>query len=87
MLITSSWVAREQITRLPQKLGTLDLSFKVQLMANLTGNYSLSVPVLGHLNGSFELKEQSEISLSGKLASLIPSPTLWDQTYVDLQMS
>ena len=56
-------------------------------MANLAGNYSLSVPILGHVNGSFELKEESEISLSGKLASLIPSPSLWDQTYIDLQIS
>ena len=63
------------------------LSLKVQWMANLAGNYSLSVPILGHLNGSFELKEESEISLSSKLASLIPSSSLWDQIYVDLQIS
>ena len=35
------------------------LSFKVQWKANLNGNYSLSIPVLGYLNGSFELKEQN----------------------------
>ena len=63
------------------------LSFRVEWMASLAGNYSLSVPVLGDFNGSFEIKEEGEISLSGKLASLTPSPVLWDQTYVDLQGS
>ena len=56
-------------------------------MANLAGNYYLSLPILGQVNGSFELKDKSEISLSSKLSSLIPSSSLWDQTYVDLQMS
>ena len=63
------------------------LSLKVEWMANLAGNYSLTVPVLGNLNGSFEIKEKGEVSLSGKLASLTPSSVLSDQTYVDLQMS
>ena len=63
------------------------LSIRVEWMANHAGNYSLIVPVLGNLNGSFEIKEQGEVSLSGKLASLTLSPMLWDQTYVDLQTS
>ena len=63
------------------------LSFRVEWVASLAGNYSLTVPVLGGFNGSFEIKEEGEVSLSGKLASLTPSSVLWDQTYVDLQMS
>ena len=63
------------------------LSFRVEWVASLAGNYSLTVPVLGGFNGSFEIKEEGEVSLSGKLASLTPSSALWDQTYVDLQMS
>ena len=63
------------------------LSFRVKWVASLAGNYSLTVPVLGGFNGSFEIKEEGEVSLFGKLASLTPSSVLWDQTYVDLQMS
>ena len=63
------------------------LSLRVEWVASLTGNYSLSVPVLRNFDGSFEIKEEGEISLSGKLSSLTPSSALWDQTYVDLQGS
>ena len=62
------------------------LCIKVEWMASFTGNYSLTVPALGGFNGSFEIKEEGEFSLSGKLASLTPSSVLWDQMYVDLQM-
>ena len=63
------------------------LSFRVEWVASLTGNYSLTVPVSGGFNGSFEIKEEGEVSLSGKLASLTLSSVLWNQMYVDLQMS
>ena len=63
------------------------LSIKVEWVVSLTGNYSLTVPVFRGFNGSFEIKEEGEVSLSGKLASLTPSPALWDQTYVDFQMT
>ena len=65
----------------------IHLSIKVEWMASLVGNYSLTVPAVGNFNGSFEIKEEGEVSLSGKLASLKPSSVLWDQTYMDLQMS
>ena len=56
-------------------------------MDSLVGNYSLTVPAVGNFNGSFEIKEEGEVSLSGKLASPKLSSVLWDQTYMDLQMS
>ena len=62
------------------------LWLKVQYLANVTGNYSLTVPILGQVNGSFELNDQSEISLSSRLSILPPSTYLWNQTYVDLQV-
>ena len=63
------------------------LCIKVEWMASFVGNYSLTVPALGGFNGSFEIKEEGKLSLSGKLASLKPSSVLWDQTYLDLQTS
>ena len=63
------------------------LSIKVEWVASLAENYSLTVPVLGGFNGSIEIKEEGEVSLSGKLASLTPSSVLWDQTYDKCQMS
>ena len=62
------------------------LSLKAQYLANLTGNYCLTMPILGQVNGSFELQDKSQISLSSKLSILQPSSPLWNQTYVDLQV-
>ena len=61
------------------------LCLRVEWVASLTGHYNVSLPVLGNIEGSFELKEEGELSLSGKLSSLTPSSALWDQTYVDLK--
>ena len=61
------------------------LCLRVEWVASLTGHYNVSVPVLGNIEGSFELKEEGALSLSGKLSSLTPSSALWDQTYVDLK--
>ena len=63
------------------------LCIKVEWKASFAGNYSLTVLALGGFNGSFQIKEEGKLSLSGKLASLKPSSVLWDQTYLDLQTS
>ena len=63
------------------------LCIKVEWKASFVGNYSLSVPAVGDLNGSFEIKEEVKLDLSGKLAALNPSSVLWDQTYLDLETS
>ena len=54
------------------------LCIKVEWMASFVGNYSLSVPAVGDLNGSFEIKEEVKLDLSGKLAALKPSSFSWD---------
>ena len=61
------------------------LCLRVGWVASLTGQVNVSLPVLGNIEGPFKLKEEGELSLSGKLSSLTPSNALWDQTYVDLK--
>ena len=63
------------------------LCIKVEWMASFIGNYSLSVPAVGDLSGSFKIKEEAKLDLSGKLAALKPSSVLWYQTYLDLETS
>ena len=61
------------------------LCLRVEWVASLSGQVNVTLPVLGNVEGSFTLKEEGELSLSGKLSSLTPSNALWDQTYVDLK--
>ena len=61
------------------------LCLRVEWVASLSGQVDVTLPVLGNVEGSFTLKEEGELSLSGKLSSLTPSNALWDQTYVDLK--
>ena len=61
------------------------LCLRVEWVASLTGQVNVTLPVLGNVEGSFTLKEEGELSLSGKLSSLTPSNALWDQTNVDLK--
>ena len=61
------------------------LCLRVEWVASLTGQVNVSLPVLGNIEGSFELKEEGELSLSTKLSSLTPNNALWDQTYVDFK--
>ena len=63
------------------------LYVKMDWMISLAANYSLNIPALGGLEGSFETKEelQYDLGLSGQLASMKPKATsLWNQTYFDI---
>ena len=66
------------------------LSVKIDWIISLAANYSLNIPALGGLEGSFEAKEelQFDLGLSGQLASMKPKATfLWNQTYLDIGQS
>ena len=66
------------------------LSVKIDWKISLAVNYSLNIPALGGLEGSFEVKEelQFDLSISGQLASMKPKATsLWNQTYLDIGQS
>ena len=65
------------------------LCVKVDWIVSFVGNYSLSVPALGGLEGSFGVKEEVQLNLglSGQLASMKPKSISWNQTYLDLESS
>ena len=63
------------------------LCVRVEWIASFVGNYSVSIPAVGDLKGSFGIKEEVklDLGLSGQLASMKPSSVLWNQTYLDLE--
>ena len=65
------------------------LCVKVDWIVSFVGNYSVSIPALGDLQGSFWIKEEVklDLGLSGQLASMKPKSMLWNQTYLDLESS
>ena len=90
--LSSPWKKRMCVSILLLILGgflatLVYLCVKVEWMSSLYGNYSVSVPAIGDLSGLFKIKEGVKLDLSGKLAALKPSSVLWDQTYLDLEMS
>ena len=70
-------------------VGLIYLCVRLEIIASFVGNYSLSVPSVREFKGSFELKEgvQLDLGLSGQLASMKPASVLWNQTYLDLELS
>ena len=70
-------------------IGLIYLCVRVEWIASFVGNYSVSIPAVGDLKGSFGIKEEVklDLGLSGQLASMKPSSVLWNQTYLDLESS
>ena len=66
------------------------LSVRIDWIISLAVNYSLNIPALGGLEGSFVVKEelQFDLDLSSQLAFMKPKATfLWNQTYLDIGQS